>query len=553
MAAYIPQSSVVPIGSMAGTDMSGAVAIGRQVQGQNALAQAANGAVDPTTGQIDPNQLVANAAQSGNGLAIGQAADLAGKLTQNQQSAFNLHQQEINSVLNSVAAENDNADIGQTIKDIQDHFDRSAAAGAGYSPQLQATVINQATQADANGQLSGWRQKMRARALDAQGQINYRQGNISLQQNGPSLVPVATSGLGASGLPTVQVGTGSVPLGLTPGEAASLVQLKNTDGTVVNTNLANYNHGLPGNGGYTPPANNLAAATQPSSLNNVTPVSNNAVANLMSNATAGSGPDTPRVNLPPLPDSATNAAAQTAPVSPNQAMANRFGGVVGGTPLGAPEAAAASAQQYNDDAAKAKNINTTLQPLQKAVSLLNNTQTGQGAETINNVKGWLAAVEGPNSQVYNQVSNAQELKKYLIQGAQNRAAAFGPQTNENLTTTFGGSPNMGMTDMADGNVMKANISLIRADNALPLLANQLGVSPGNYVSWAAQQAQQLDPRAFGADYMTKAQVQAIPGYNANPPKIAPDSPYAKFRSSYTVAHQLGLTGNVGSQLGQQGQ
>ena len=92
------------------------------------------------------------------------------------------------------------------------------------------------------------------------------------------------------------------------------------------------------------------------------------------------------------------------------------------------------------------------------------------------------------------IKDFDELNKYLTQAAQARAGLMGGHTDSQLATTLTASPNTHISDLAVGDVLKANIALRNMQRVQTMESKTAG--PVGFQNKAADVAGQLDPRAF---------------------------------------------------------
>ena len=146
----------------------------------------------------------------------------------------------------------------------------------------------------------------------------------------------------------------------------------------------------------------------------------------------------------------------------------------------------------NDQAAAALYGARTF-PLKQAIPLMDKLGeggTGPGSETLNHLKSFFLTQTpqslkdlGATPDKIN-VANYDELKKYLTQYAQRQAEALGPHTNQGLSTTLTGQPNVEISNMAGAQLLRATLGVERMNHAKTLAFMQSGKTPDQYPSFA---------------------------------------------------------------------
>lgn len=201
----------------------------------------------------------------------------------------------------------------------------------------------------------------------------------------------------------------------------------------------------------------------------------------------------------PVPGAAPAPQASSAPPP----------GSVGYTSLapGQEQAMTASAGQYAADRQNAGTFAQRIVPLQRALTLANETTTGPGTEWLNNVKSFILAraqnIPGfdPNKIA---VANYDELSKYLTQVASNSPMAAGSDTR--LASAFSGNPSTHISQLAVQDTLKTNIALERMQQAA---FSEYKGPPSGYADYLKNFSNTVDPRAFETDMMTDAQKKAV--------------------------------------------
>lgn len=158
----------------------------------------------------------------------------------------------------------------------------------------------------------------------------------------------------------------------------------------------------------------------------------------------------------------------------------------------------ASAAQFNTDTQQAGQLQANLVPLRTAYDLIKGGKVtlGPGSDAFNRTRSFVTATLGLDQS---KVASYDEVHKYLTQIANQRAAQFGPGTNEKLAVAAAGSPNVDMSNLGASTVLRMNIALARAQAAMP--ANYHG-APEGYRDYASNYGRTVDPRAFMLDMLS---------------------------------------------------
>ncbi len=176
-------------------------------------------------------------------------------------------------------------------------------------------------------------------------------------------------------------------------------------------------------------------------------------------------------------------------------------------------------------------------PLEQAIPLmekLGTKGTGPGTETINNLKSFvLSNVPGVKESDFNgTVADYDKAHKYLTDFV-NMNSAGG--TNDRLAAAFAGNPSMKISNAAAVDVAKAALSLRRMQQAQYLEFEKQGLPASQFSKWVAKRTNDLDARAFGADFLDKdKRDKLIAQLKKNPAE------YARFERSLEMAHTMGF-------------
>jgi hypothetical protein len=188
----------------------------------------------------------------------------------------------------------------------------------------------------------------------------------------------------------------------------------------------------------------------------------------------------------------------------------------------------ASSNQYAEDLRAAGAAQTQTVALRKVYDLLGTTNTGPGTQVTNGWRSFLIA-QAPFLKKLGVIgdadvlktANTDELKKYMTQMAASQAAQYGSGTNEKLAVAASGNPNPDLSNLANRDVTRMNLALLRAQEARMAAFEETGKDPQDYAKWSAGWARQTDPRAFMLDLMSKAERQKmLAGINTEAEKKA---------------------------------
>jgi hypothetical protein len=158
------------------------------------------------------------------------------------------------------------------------------------------------------------------------------------------------------------------------------------------------------------------------------------------------------------------------------------------------------------DQQRTANYSQEVNGMQKALQLVRELGpggTGPGSEGWQRLKS-IAVRMFPNltsDALRDNVSEYDELRKYMINNAQNAAQNFGPHTNAGLNTAVTGRPNPDINSLANEQLLEMNIAYRRMEQAhIDQAAKQGGRL--NYIGKKSELAPQLEANAFRIDMMT---------------------------------------------------
>lgn len=439
------------------------------------LSQIYRQAIDPQTGQLDPqklNQLMADPQASANvSLGLPQAYQQSQEaqkrnigINQDQYNLLKDHLNTLTGYLGPLAAGNPTAnDVAATIG----HAITTGVATPKEGADMWATLPRDGQGNVDPAQIKPWalQNLQRVQAAGAQyGITNPAPAPVGTggqthllvtPQNGPA----RDVGQIANTLPptTSTVGPGNVPQALGP----------------VNSQLQVPGQPAPAAGGAPPPTPAPAAAAPP----------------------GGPGPTAPQA-----------APAPTGPVQTGLAP-----GVAEAQTVAAHGSAAAYQSLRNDVGQSA----TRIFQLGKALTGLQGAPTGPGTETVNHIASFLQAQSPESLKAFlpgvdvNQIKNRDEADKYLQAYASGQAGSFAPHTDSQLATALSSNASTHISNLAAQDVVKANIGLERMKQAQATAFQNSGLPPEKFSDWAVDWNKTTDPRAFIVDQMTPQERTAM--------------------------------------------
>ncbi len=177
------------------------------------------------------------------------------------------------------------------------------------------------------------------------------------------------------------------------------------------------------------------------------------------------------------------------------------GGIAQMAPPGTPESVA----QMKADQATEGNYQQEIAPLEKSLALAEKLGPGVTAPTSDVRKKWEAAVYGLMPQLVPkekqaEISNYEQLQKYLVRQAVSQSASLGPHSNAGLMAASTGNPNTSIIDLANIPLMKWLVGQRKFQHALVMQSAKSGGV--NYSDTKARLSTQLDPSAFIVDKMS---------------------------------------------------
>lgn len=187
-----------------------------------------------------------------------------------------------------------------------------------------------------------------------------------------------------------------------------------------------------------------------------------------------------------------------------------------GTEAAATEAATGAAKAMNDMYAEVRGSAPRIFQLRKALGALQQTGTGPGTETRNYLTSLFTSLPGVRESEWKWIAELKddakfydEANKYLQQYAQGQAASLGAGTDAKLASALSANASTKISNLAAQDVVKANIGLERYKQAQAQAFEAANVQPENFNKWAANWNRKIDPRVFVFDLMTTEQQKAL--------------------------------------------
>lgn len=416
--------------------------------------------------RANPNALMETATQ---------AMGIKGAQLDQQQKHLDLVNNQVGSIVNGFSSLASKPDLSHA--DFMELGQRLLSEGA-ISPDIYKAELDSLPPGADPGTLRKIATGYSLRALDAGQRFNAQFGAAGFVNNGQEQIPVTSSPLTG----THQIGS-PFQNRLTPQDVSASAPIG------VNAD----NQTITGTKGQQLIELGLDPQTGAS------PAGGNA---LMPAAPAG-GPSAP-VNalLPASPPPMPNGVVTTPGGNRGLVTTPVPGAVEAQTAVGGE-----SGKQYAADLGEAASYQQRVNPLQKAIPLLEalGTQgTGPGTEQINQMRSFLTSMGLPINPDSTKMFD--EAKKYLVQDA---TANGDTGTNDKLAATFSGNPSTEISNAAAVDVAKTALALRRMKNAQVLAFQQSGLAPEKYSAAIAQFNAAQDPRAFGLDLMRPEQRTAL--------------------------------------------
>ena len=451
--------------------VAGGIGAMQQLAARPALGQAYQQAIDPNTGQLDTNKLMATAAKDPR--LAWMAGDLASQALSQQKTQTEISGQQqdqnlkthaaIANELMGVVQSGDYSDanilnrgmalLKQGIGDPQHFAGFLSSIPPASNPQAREAWFKQTAIANASA------------VKDAMGQVY---GTPQLVNNGAQQQFVSVSPM--NGMHQL-----SAPFTnqMTPGEAGTPTATGVTPAgqTIMGTRQQFVGQAQGGGSGNSPLAGSFGGG----------------------GTTSGIG--------------ARQAAVGTAPpggppgVVTSLGLADTEG--LSGTAKGAVE-------QYNSLHAQIGGSATRIYQLQKALTGLQGADTGPGSESVNATKSWLLAQSPAFLKKYlpgvdpNKIQSYDEANKYLTAYASGAAGTFGGHTDSQLATALSANASTHISNLAAQDVVKSNVALERMQQAQAQAFDQSGLNASQFNKWAVGWNKEIDPRVFVLDQLDSA-------------------------------------------------
>jgi hypothetical protein len=247
-----------------------------------------------------------------------------------------------------------------------------------------------------------------------------------------------------------------------------------------------------------------------------------------------------------LPVQSPNATGRTLPegasINSPQAFNGRFTGITPGEPPpGQMEAAEIAGKGSGEALARARqsagNFQREIFPLTQAIPAmekLGTKGTGPGTETLNHIASFiLSNVPGVSEKdpAFANVPTYDKAKKYMVDFV-NQTGNTG--TNDKLAAAFAGNPSVNISNAAAVDVLKSALSLRLMQQAQYLEFEKSSKPDSEFSKFIAQKNNQLDPRAFGVNYMSPEAKQKLKEQLSKNPKEK-----ELFEKSIQIAHDAG--------------
>jgi hypothetical protein len=257
------------------------------------------------------------------------------------------------------------------------------------------------------------------------------------------------------------------------------------------------------------------------------------VAPVVNGAGQSTGPQTPE--LPQTP--AVPGLPPTGRIN-NGAM----GGPAATAPLGTDTALQASAQHLADARAQANNFQSTIFPIEGALTSLEGADTGKAGDTLQNIRGYLGDTPLRFFNQFLPSSLSDQDRRVAFDEAQKYTQSMalgapgGSRSDQGLGAAEGANPNVHISNQAAVAVTKSILAQRRMAQAGTLAFNNSGLGAGDYDTFMNQWQTQQDPRAFIVDKLSPADraslVQSMGGTGSDA--------YRQFKKSYLEAVQTGV-------------
>jgi len=467
---------------------------------RQAIGQAYEQSIDPRTGQLNPQALLANVAANPSAAYL--AGDVAAASQQRQEEQYKLNQDQLSQTTSRLNLFRSAfapllADPNPTPDKVYSVIQGLGAAGAPtdeIAADVSATMpvmdpmkmSDPAYQAQYRQALHSWLTTQWGGNLSGETQANVFRPNVSLINTGGGIQGVDTNPTTNPGA----VGT-ALQMTMTPSEAAAPITAANPDGSTYAMPAATYAQrtglgglvypGLIGGGAGGPPVGSIFGTGR-------LPGRGAPYGGPTAGSADGGGSNPPGTILTGI------GPAQTA---------------------GATAAGTGSANDLHSLYANVSTSGARLYQLNQAlISLqaLGTAGTGPGTEQRNAIASYLQSIPGVGSILGidpTKIANYDEANKYLTAYASNQAANLGAGTDAKLATALSANASTHISNLAGVNVVKATIGLERMQQAQAQAFTQSGLPASSYDQWSANWNKSADARAYAFDLMSPQQRAAV--------------------------------------------
>jgi hypothetical protein len=336
----------------------------------------------------------------------------------------------------------------------------------------------------------------------------------------------------------------ALPPSQVPGEVVGTPSTENVGGQLVPTMTGGRYSGTPG--GKTVQPGSLTLGPSPSEQNDLKQVwdpvkkqfvyvRNGDVAPLRDGNGNPIAPSGGGSAIPGLPQSGrVNPPAGASPTPGEQSGAT--------VPMGTAEEVTSSASHAGAARERANNYQSTIFPIEGAITALNGADTGKGAEVLNNIRGYLGDTPLKYFSGFLPSTLSDQEKRNLFDEAKKYTTGMavggpgGSRSDAGAEASAASNPNVHISNAAAVAVAKSILAQRRMEQSGTLSFNNSGKPVGEYDRYMNQWATQQDPRAFMVDKMSPedraALVKSMGGVNS--------PAYKKFRNSYLSGVQAGV-------------
>ncbi len=218
-------------------------------------------------------------------------------------------------------------------------------------------------------------------------------------------------------------------------------------------------------------------------------------------------PPTAQPNQPGKPqyeDTATTAANTVLQNQPKYPA-----GTTGATNLDSHYAAGTA--MYNAHTAEAGNYSANAKPFDEMINIMRaggDGTTGRGKEVLNTIKNWMHTLHLKDESGLDDVSNFEQLKKYMVQAVQGGSIG---STDARMFETVMGSPNPNLLTQSNMKLAQVMLGMMRRNTIAKSEFDRTGlgnINPGLYGDWRADWEKRQDTAGFVWDHMTTKDRQA---------------------------------------------